>query len=200
MIEPDSYYFDLRASQHTIDIYNPEDHGLILSRAAKLIRTINGDKEEEIGKVSWSVILGVQAEEIGEDIIDAADSVTQDIADCAYAFYNSNTARRLREHYCSLYNVLFLEGMEIDPAWRRRGLGLHIIRSVALTEHVEVVALVPHPFVKEGADERELVAGAKKLAKYYARVNFKKLGKTRFYWTDSHRIITARLPDMYARN
>lgn len=192
----------LRTINDALNAYPLEEDegGSIVWRASAHIQLFEDDQSRPIGEAAWYVLLGAQAQSMRCNIIERADELDEDAYECAAAAYSKASRRRMSALGLDGYNTLLLSSVQIDPAYRGAGIGLHVIKAITLREHCDVVLLHPHPLRSRAATyeevNRNVATGIKKLTKYYSRLGFERLGRSKYVYALGTNIITTPLPDV----
>jgi len=154
-----------------------------------------------IGRMSSSRVQVGRVSDAGENLFDVMDTHSSDMAEYHAAFFKPNGwdyRERIRRQFPDILplDLLILDRAEIEPAFRKRGLGLLAIsRAIDLFgENCGLVAMKPFPLqfggyrdsgwrAPEGVPDpvAEFRIARQKLRRYWERAGFKRVDGTE-YW------------------
>jgi hypothetical protein len=173
---------------------------------AEYIQFIEGEIRDRdsgaiIGRMSSSLVQIGRISNAGEDLFDVMDGHSGEMAEYHAAFFKPNDSdykENIRRQFPDILSLdfLILDRAEIEPAFRKRGLGLLAIsRAIDIFgENCGLVAMKPFPLQFRGYRDsgwrapegvRDPVAGFRiarqKLRRYWERAGFARVDRTE-YW------------------
>lgn len=193
-----------------IDCENPEPDRIIPDIAGEIFDGASEDADEEVGKkigqLNALLVLRSRAINEGESLFDAMDSLSQSATDCYTAIFEPLTCE-WNEAIEQLYDgmilegdVLYIEAIELDDAYRGKGIGAEVVRGMIATfasSGVSLVACKPFPLQysnwelddeehkakrAEPGFEEKRIADFARVAKFWTDLGFRKLpGGSDFY-------------------
>jgi GNAT superfamily N-acetyltransferase len=180
-----------------------EPSRIILSITGEiLVRVGDSDDETKIGVIHAYLVLRGRALNEGISLFEAMDSIDQSVFDCYEALFDVETDEWNRSVE-ALYNgqileldVLFIERIELDAAFRGKGIGAQVVREsiAAFASNCGLVTCEPFPFQYENWEdesrkairqepgfEEKRFADFAKVAKFWTDLSFRKLDGSDFY-------------------
>jgi GNAT superfamily N-acetyltransferase len=154
------------------------------------IRDINVDILEADQKIGTGTLHVIQAENALEcdvtlhDLVDAHSDTTTQCGSVVYDLSRGNqdfrpVIYRLFE-IDPILDILLLAALEIEPAFRGRGIGLIVLSKMIQRwgKDCSLTVMKPYPLQfsqKEAEETKEFKRALGKLVKYYSRLGFKKI-------------------------
>jgi hypothetical protein len=174
----------------------PAIHGKIL------VCVGDSDEETKIGVIHAYLILRGRALNERVSLFEAMDSISQSVFDCYEALFDVETDE-WSPSVEALYNgqimesdVLFIERIELDAAFRGKGIGAQVVRESIATfaSHCGIVTCKPSPLQYENWEaelckairqepgfEPKRIADFARVAKFWMDLGFRKLDGSDFY-------------------
>jgi ribosomal protein S18 acetylase RimI-like enzyme len=97
----------------------------------------------------------------------------------------NNPRLNIMDDLDSVGDVLYLQSLEIDPDFRGRNIGLHLIHHTCklFAGKCSLALMLPCPLNFKGSEEEGKTA-RRKLIRYYRRLGFQKIKNTDYYGYD----------------
>ncbi len=174
----------------------PAFHGEILEYEE------DSDEKSRIGHIDGYLVMRGRAMDEGEDLFHAMDSISSSTAECFEALFEHETGSwneavdSLYEHDIPGHDVLFIETIDIEPAYRGKGIGAQVVRETIATFGASCGLVACKPFALQYANwlaeekktmreqpgfEAKRLADFNKVAQFWSDLGFRKVPNSDFY-------------------
>ena len=153
------------------------------------------------GRMSALIVQVGRVADAGENLSDVMDSESSELGKYHAAFFNPHDfdyKDSIRRQFVDIYelDLLIINHVEIEPALRKRGLGLLVVSKTidVFGENCGLIAMKPFPLQfgnyldlgwlpPDGVEDPKtaFLLATKKLRNYWGRAGFKRVNGTDFY-------------------
>jgi GNAT superfamily N-acetyltransferase len=162
----------------------PAFHGEIFERAE------GSDEEIRIGRIDGYLVLRGRAIDEGEDLFDAMDSISSSTSECFEALFDhesgewKESVESFYKHDIPGHDVLFIEEVELDPAYRGKGIGAQVVRETIATFGASCGLVMCKPFALQYANRIDEENAATQRQPGFEAKRLADFGKVMQFWVD----------------
>ena len=172
----------------------------------EFIQAIEGEVRQAgsnigVGRMSALLVQVGRVADAGKDLFEIMDDESSELGKCHIAFFKAEDCDykdAIREQFVDVFglDLLIINRVEVEPAFRRKGLGLLAVSRMIdiFGENCGLVAMKPFPLQfrgcldpgwnpPEGIEDSEVAFrdATKKLRSYWSRAGFRRVAGTTYY-------------------
>ena len=161
----------------------PAFHGEIFEN------TDDSDREIHIGRIDGYLVLRGRAMDEGEDLFGAMDSISSSTSECFEALFDleshewKESVESLYRHDIPGHDVLFIEEVELDPAYRGKGIGAQVVRETIATLGSSCGLVACKPFALQYANWKDEKNEAARQEPGFEAKRLADFSKVEQFWT-----------------
>jgi GNAT superfamily N-acetyltransferase len=160
------------------------------------------EEEISIGHIDGYLVMRGRAMDDRVDLFDAMDCISASTTECFEALFEHETGEwneaveDLYDHEIPGHDVIFIETIEIQPAYRGKGVGAQVVRETIATFGASCGLVACKPFALQYANwmdedkkamreqpgfEAKRAADFRKVTQFWVDLGFRNVPKSKFY-------------------
>jgi GNAT superfamily N-acetyltransferase len=160
------------------------------------------DEEIKVGRIGGFLVMRGRAMDEGESLFHAMDSISSSTLECFEALFDQETGEwnerveSLYEHDIPGHDVVFIETIELEPAYRGKGIGAQVVRATIANLGSSCGLAACKPFALQYANwmdedkkamreqpgfEAKRLADFNKVAQFWTDLGFRNVPDSDFY-------------------